>query len=230
MRGVESSWIMPGMGLRALAVVSLGAALLITAPLGAFAEPPPETPSTDAASGSVHPPSEAAGQTVTLTGPFEPPPPPPSKKRSAKTPASSAKTATKPPQPAPSPPAAPRRRAVTTTPARQHLVVHSAAKPRVRVHGGPSRRVADPPASRGGVSAAVAARPASATPQVARAVGASAVAPTKPHSSMNWWLPLVIAVGLLLVLVAIQFAYGRWATRRSDRQWAKHFDKVPTDT
>ena len=218
------------MRLRAVAVISLGVALLLTAPLGALAEPPPETPSTDTASGSVNSPSKADGQTVTLTGPFESPPPPRSKKRSAKSPASSAKRAAKPPQPALSPPAAPSRRAVTTTPARQHLVVHSVAKPRARVHGGPSRRVADPLASRGGVSAVVAAPPASATPQVAHAVGASAVAPTKAHSSTNWWLPLAIAIGLLLFLGAIRFAYGRWAIRRSDRQWAKHFDKAPRDT
>jgi hypothetical protein len=118
----------------------------------------------------------------------------------------------------------PRRRAVATTSARRRAVTHSVAKPRVRARGGPSGRVADPPASRGGRSAVVAAPPASVAPQAARGAVAFAVADTKPRSSTIWWLPLVIAVGLLLFLVAIRFAYGRWAIRRSNRQWAKHFD------
>jgi hypothetical protein len=213
------------MELRALAVLSLGAALLLTAPLGALAEPPPVTPSTGAATGPVNPP-EADGQTVTLTGPFEPPPPPRSKKK----PASPPKTAAPPPQPSPNQPAAPRRRAVSPPPARQRSVARSVAKPLVRVHGGPSRRVADLPAFRGGGSAVVAEPLPSASPQVARAALAPAVADAKPHSSTNWWVPLVIAVGSLLFLVALRFAYRGWAIRRSNRQWAKHFDKVHRDT
>jgi hypothetical protein len=118
----------------------------------------------------------------------------------------------------------PRRRALTTTPARRHVVTHSVAKPRVRARGGPSGRVADAPASRGGHSAVVAAPPATVAPTAARSAVSSAVADTKPRRTANWWLPLVIAVGLLLFLVTIRFAYGRWAIWRSHRRWIKHFD------
>jgi hypothetical protein len=50
------------------------------------------------------------------------------------------------------------------------------------------------------------------------------------RDSTSWWLPPLIALGLAALLVAVRFITRRWAIRRSQRRWARHFDEVPAET
>jgi hypothetical protein len=213
---------MAKMHLRATAIALVTAAFLCLSPHAGFAADPPTTVTVVVSPGDAAPPPDAGRQTVTLTGPFPPVPPPAPKKGSKQ-------AASPPPAPAPAPPPPSTSRAVVASPPPAPRV-HKKAKSRESVHGGASRRVADPPLARGGASATHEQRVA----LVARADSLVSVAPaaldTRTHESIRWVLPVIALLGLLGVLAlfaASRLAYWRWAIRRSRRQVATTLDPLP---
>jgi hypothetical protein len=211
-----SFWeIIAWMESRALAVLLLGGALIFGASAVAVADPPATTTATSTGSDAAAPPPAPDGQTVVIVGPFDSPAPPPKPQKHST-------AAGRPPQDSPAVTAAPRRRAVSPPPVPQRVSpARKSDAHRSPPRGGPSRLVS-PPTPRGGGSIVIA-------PPTAPLVTPVTV-PATPHRSVRWWIPLMIAAGLLGFLLAVRLACRGWAARRSQREWTKHFDEVPGNT
>ena len=207
---------------------------LCIGPHAAFADDSPPGREVVITPGKAAPPSGAGKRTVVLAGPFPPAAPPAANKSSQQT---TSKTST----PTASPPPAPPRRACASASAstcagrdvtggrrasraKSRVVPRKRARSHASVHGGQSLRVALHPVARGGPSeaqtqpvdlAAPAGPPAVAASATPAAVAAPPARPTNGSDSLKWVVPVVALAGLLALLVAIRFAYWRWAIRRS---------------
>ena len=221
------------MQFRALAVTLLGAMFLCIGPHTVFADDSPPGSEVVITPGKAAPPAGSGERSVVISGPFAPPAPPAAKKSSQQTTSKSSTQAASPPPappPAPAPPPPPppapaaTSRAAVASPAKSRVVPRKRARSHASVHGGQSLRVALHPVARGGPSevqtqpvdlAARADPPAVVASATPAAVAAPLARPSNGGDSLKWVVPVVALAGLLALLVAIRFAYWRWAIRRS---------------